>query len=115
GKFSFLSPESQLEQLIRLSDSVAQVNTEFFIWPQTAIAHPRGYNEDELRNSPAFHRLQDFISDYKNGNLLSGIESYRIYHEPETPTARKFDGAELYYDAFNAAVLIENSARLQFY
>lgn len=114
-KFTFRSPESQLDQLIRLSDSVAQVNTEFFIWPETAIAHPQGYNEEELRDSPAFHRLQDFISNYKNGNLLSGIESYRIYPAPETPTARKFDGAELYYDAFNAAVLIENSARLQFY
>ncbi|WP_353183805.1 apolipoprotein N-acyltransferase [Parapedobacter lycopersici] len=115
GKYSFLSPESQLDQLIRLADSVAQPNTEFFIWPETAIASPRGYNEDEFRENPAFLRLQDFLSNYKNGNVLSGIESYRVYHQPETPTARKFEGAELYYDAFNAAVLVENSARLQFY
>lgn len=115
GKFGDVSPQSQLSRLIRLSDSVAQVNTEFFIWPETAINRPSGYNEDELRNDPTFYRLQDFLSDYKNGNLLSGIESYRIYSRAETPTARKLDGAELYYDAFNAAVLIENSARLQFY
>src|SRR5690606_32196248 len=30
-----------------------------------------------------------------------------------TPTARAYDG--VYYDAFNSAVLIENSAELQFY
>lgn len=115
GKFGGISPARQVDRLIQLSDSVAEVNTEFFIWPETALAHPRGYDEDELRHEAVFLLLQDFLSDYRNGNLLSGIESYRIYSEPETPTARSIDGSPLYYDAFNAAVLIENSARLQFY
>jgi len=115
GKFGEIAPQMQLSRLIHLSDSVAQVNTEFFVWPETALNRPSGYNEDELRNDPTFYRLQDFLSNYKNGNLLSGIESFRIYSNPETPTARKFNGAEMYYDAFNAAIMIENSARLQFY
>src|SRR5690606_25027984 len=50
---------------------------------------------------------------YKNGNILSGIESYRLYNEQQTPTARPW--GKDYLDVFNAAILIENSAKLQFY
>lgn len=113
GKFSFITPEQQLENLIRLSDSVGQTNTEFFIWPETAIARQGGFDEDNFYSHPAFQRIQQFLQQYKNGNVLSGIEGYRIYSDQRTPTAQAFDG--VYYDAFNSAVLIENSARLQFY
>lgn len=113
GKFTFITPQEQTENLIRLSESVGQPNTEFFIWPETAIARQGGYNEDEFHRDPIFLRIQDFLNAYKNGNVLSGIEGHRIYSHPETPTARAYDG--IYYDAFNSAVLIENSAKLQFY
>lgn len=113
GKFGHIPPEIQLDNLITLSESVAQVNTEFFIWPETAIAHRFGYNEEEFRQHPLFGRIQQFLSEYKNGNLVSGIESFRVYHEQRTFTAREYDG--LYYDVFNAAVLIENSPKLQYY
>jgi apolipoprotein N-acyltransferase len=113
GKFTFITPEAQVENLLRLSGSVAQPNTEFFIWPETAIARQGGFNEDRFYEHPSFLRMQRFLDNYKNGNILSGIESYRMYSSPETPTARAYDG--VYYDAFNAAVLIENSARLQYY
>ena len=114
GKFSFIAPEEQLENLIQLSKSVAQPNTEFFVWPETAIAHPPpGYDEGEFLGHPAFQQLQQFLSPYKNGNILSGIESYRLYNEQQTPTARPW--GKDYLDVFNAAILIENSAKLQFY
>src|SRR5690606_29196971 len=113
GKFSFITPEQQIENLIRLSDSAAQPNTEFFIWPETAIASQAGFDEDRFHEHPAFRRIQQFLQKYKNANVLSGIEGYRIYNDQRTRTARAFDG--IYYDAFNSAVLIENSAMLQFY
>ena len=113
GKFTFVTPEEQIESLIGLSESVGQANTEFFIWPETAIARQGGFDEDRFYEHPAFLRIQQFLSDYKNGNVLSGIEGYRIYGEQQTPTAREYNGT--YYDAFNSAVLIENSAKLQYY
>lgn len=113
GKFSFLSTDGQIENLIRLSDSVAQPNTEFFVWPETAIARQGGFDEDRFYEHPTFLRLQQFLSRYRNGNILSGIEGYRIYADQQTPTARRYE--DIYYDAFNSAVLIENSARLQYY
>lgn len=113
GKFGYITPEEQIETLIRLSEQAGHVNTEFFIWPETAIADRFGYDEELFRSHPIFERLQDFLYNYKNGSLVSGIESYQTYQEPLTFTAREWNG--LYYDHFNAVVLTENSPKLQFY
>lgn len=112
-KYGSASPESQVENLIQLSQSKAQTHTEFFIWPETAIAHNFGYDENTFRENFIYKRLQEFLNEYKNGNILSGIESFTVSETMNSNTAREFDG--LYYDNFNAAVLVENSAELSFY
>ncbi len=113
GKFNSISPEEQIETLTKLSESVAPPNTEFFVWPETAIAHGFGYEEENFRNHAIFQRIQGFLQPYRNASLVSGIESFSIYQDAQTSTAREFDG--LFYDHFNAVVLIENSPKLQFY
>src|SRR5690554_1177302 len=68
-KYGDLSTEIQLTNLIRLSDSVALPNTEFFIWPETAI--PEAINEQHIRESTSFHQIQRFLDRYKNGDRKS--------------------------------------------
>ncbi|WP_426670172.1 apolipoprotein N-acyltransferase [Mucilaginibacter sp. McL0603] len=106
----------QIDILTHLSDSLAQKNTEFFIWPETAISDPHDLNEDLVRSSPYFLQIQQFLNKYKNGNVLTGSEDVKFYNSRKTSTAKSFDpqGNE-YYDVFNAAVNIENSAEVQFY
>ncbi len=113
AKFGSMPTSTQINQLIRLSDSIAQVNTEYFIWPETAISEFS--NEDQFRSNPHFTAIQQFLSKYKNGNVLSGIESYQLYSNPQSSTARFDERSGLYFDSFNAAVQMENSANLQFY
>lgn len=112
AKYTTMSVEDQVNNLIRLSDSIAQPNTEFFIWPETAI--PEMTNEETIRSSRIFLRLQDFLYRYKNGNILSGIESYLMYDTAKTSSARPLENG-MYWDAFNAAILLENSGKVQFY
>jgi apolipoprotein N-acyltransferase len=112
-KFGSLPAEVQIKNLIRLSDSVALPNTEFFIWPETAI--PEATNEATIRESSSFHQIQNFLDHYKNGSLLTGIESYLIYDSAKTLSATYYPHLNGYVDAFNAAVLIENSGKVQFY
>ena len=114
GKFGFIPPEEQLSNLIALSEKVAHPNTEFFIWPETAISSRQGIDEEHFRGYPAYERVIDFLDRYKNGNVLSGIESYQLYNHAMTPTARDF-GNGMFLDPFNAAVLIDQSSKLQFY
>ncbi|WP_411273771.1 apolipoprotein N-acyltransferase [Daejeonella sp.] len=112
-KYGSLNTSKQIERMIRLSDSLGQSNTEYFIWPETAISQKT--DEAAIRTESNFIRIQSFLSKYKNGNLLSGIESFTLYDTQKTTTAR-FDGSQrLYFDVFNAAVLIENSPKVQFY
>ncbi|MFD1768228.1 apolipoprotein N-acyltransferase [Sphingobacterium suaedae] len=114
GKLRNIPPQEQLEDLVRLSESVAQPNTEFFIWPETAISASGGIDENEFRSYPAYERTVQFLNKYKNGNVLSGIESHQLYTFPKTPTAREVVPGR-FFDPFNAAVLIDQSSKLQFY
>jgi len=113
GKFGFISPEEQVQRLMELSAQVARPNTEFFIWPETAISARGGINEEEFRSYPIYQSIVDFLGNYRNGNVLSGIESYALFSEQQTRTARPFAGQ--YVDSYNAAVLIDGSSKLQFY
>jgi len=105
----------QLTKLTHLSDSLAQPNTEFFIWPETAIGADDPINEDKIRSNTYFTQVQQFLSKYKNGNVLTGVESYRIYEKAATETANQIPGTNEFADNYNAAVNIENSAEVQFY
>ncbi|WP_428328531.1 apolipoprotein N-acyltransferase [Mucilaginibacter sp.] len=103
--------QEQLKILTNLSDSIGQPNTEFFLWPETAIPDP--INEDRIRTNNYFLEAQHFLNKYKNGNLITGAETFKLYNTDATSTARPMDGQ--FYDSFNAAINIENSAEVQFY
>lgn len=114
GKFGSISSEEQLNTLMQLSKSVAKPNTEFFIWPETALSQRGDFDEEDFRNTSTFDSLINFLNDYKNGNILTGIESYQLYNDPRTSTAREI-APNIYKDNFNAATLVDVSSKLQFY
>jgi apolipoprotein N-acyltransferase len=103
----------QIDILTHISDSIGQPNTEFFIWPETAIADD--VNEDSIRSNKYFIQIQSFLSKYRNANVLTGAETFKLYHTRATKTASPTNSPGLFYDDFNAAVNIENSAEVQFY
>lgn len=111
-KFGSISANEQLNILTHLSDSVGQTNTEYFIWPETAI--PNYADEERIRTNPDFLRTQQFLSKYKNGTLITGIESVRFYNDKKTISA-KVNPNGGYYDNYNAAMQVENSANVAFY
>ena len=112
-KFGTGTTTQQIDRMIQLSDSVGQVNTEFFIWPETAISEDS--DEQAIRQNSHYLNIRSFLGKYKNGNLIAGIESFSVYDSAKTSSARKFPDSPLYFDVFNAALMIENSERVQFY
>lgn len=113
AKWGLVSSTEQTDKLIRLSDSAAQANTEYFIWPETAI--PEYVNENDIRSNLSFLRVRNFLEKYKNGNVICGIESYLLYNTAKTPTARLTERFGKYSDYFNTAMQVENSDKVQFY
>ena len=111
-----IATSEQIRILTHLSDSLGQRNTEFFIWPETAISDPGGLNEDLVHSNPYFLQIQQFLGKYKNGNVLTGSEDIKIYNSRKTSTASPMGPqGNQYYDNFNAAINVENSAEVQFY
>jgi len=111
-KLSSIPAAEQINILTHLSDSIAQPNTEYFIWPETAI--PNYSDEDRIRSSTDFATLQQFLAKYTNGTLITGIESVKWYQDKRTITAKPIENG-MYLDNFNSAMQVENSANVQFY
>lgn len=111
-KYETVSSRQQLEILTHLSDSVAQPNTEYFIWPETAM--PNYADEDRIRDNPDFLVAQNFLAKYKNASLITGIESVKFYNDKKTVSAKENPNGG-FYDNFNTAMQLENSANVQFY
>jgi len=112
-KLENIPPAEQIRILTHLSDSIGQTNTEYFIWPETAI--PNYADEDRIRSNNDFITLQNFLSKYKNGTLITGIESKKIYQDKRTITSKFDNQLGIYFDNFNTAMQVENSANVQFY
>lgn len=112
-KYGNVTAAEQLNILTRLSDSIAQVNTEYFIWPETAI--PEYVDEDQVRSNRNFLQAQQFLSKYKNGTLISGIESLKWYDTKQTVSALQHQQSGRYFDHYNTAIQIENSAAISLY
>jgi apolipoprotein N-acyltransferase len=113
AKDSTIPAQEQIGILTHLSDSLGQANTEFFIWPETAIADY--VDENKVRSNNYFLQIQHFLNKYKNGNVITGAETYKLYNSRLTKTASPTENPGEYADNFNAAINIENSAEVQFY
>lgn len=111
-KFSS-DPAQQLRKMIGLSDSLGKPNTEFFIWPETALTVTIW--EEDLEGSSAVDNIKSFLDRYKNGNVITGAATARQYSTAATPTAHRFGGGECCYDSYNTGLQIENSGKVQIY
>lgn len=114
-KYDGLSEKEQLLRLVTLSDSLGQPNTEYFIWPETAIGTAQALVENQLYDEYSIKVIQGFLEKYRNGNVITGASSLRIYDSPASVTARRFRNSESYYDYYNSALQVENNGRVQVY
>ncbi|HET8828697.1 MAG TPA: apolipoprotein N-acyltransferase [Pelobium sp.] len=113
GKNFTYTPEEQLDKLIKLSKEKGQVNTEFFIWPETALIGQT--DENSFLNSQNFATVTQFLNSFRNATVITGAETYLVYQNKKTESAKFDKQSNIYWDSFNTAVAIENSPKLQFY
>ncbi|MFD0749693.1 apolipoprotein N-acyltransferase [Mucilaginibacter calamicampi] len=112
-KNGYINTSQQIQILTHLSDSVGQVNTEYFIWPETAIPDSPGIDEDQIRTHPDYRQVLQFLSKYRNGNVITGAETRKYFRGTDDDIAEPGAGDRI--ENYNTAVNIENSAQVQFY
>ncbi len=116
-KFSGMTDVQQLQIFLELADSLITDSTEFVVGPETAI--PGGIWEGEVNNYLTINKIKAFIKKHPKVNIVLGASSFKLYTTPQeiTPTARPYgdDVDNLFYDAFNTAIMINASDSISFY
>src|SRR5579863_5846087 len=108
--------ESQLQKLIRLSESAIDSNTALIVWPETALVGENlGIEEDRIKENHLLLPLWDFLRRHPHLNLFTGIESFRIFDVRHSPTAIRFVDADKYFESYNAAAILDTGGLIQSY
>lgn len=111
-KFSGTS-YSQLEKMLTLAGGAITPSTRLVVCPETAL--PDGIWDEELSYHPQISRIRAFLLTYPHLRFLAGISYYRLYKpgEPLSETARAFRQSPGYFDAYNAAMQLDNKQPIQ--
>jgi apolipoprotein N-acyltransferase len=113
-KLENMSPQKQLDLLINTSKQKIDSNTSILVWPETALYSRYAYEEKNLKTNADLAPLWSFLAQHPKLELLSGIESIKITDKPTT-TTNKFANAETYYEAYNAAAVLDSTGGKAFY
>jgi apolipoprotein N-acyltransferase len=113
-KFELSSASSQIAELVSATESNIDSNTTLVLWPETAMSVADW--QDNIGTNPYYQPIFELSKRHPKLSILSGIETFKKYGgTKETPTAKKSSDGSFYYDAFNAAVYINNGTPLAFY
>jgi apolipoprotein N-acyltransferase len=113
GTKRFIPYEQQFDRLIKLSRKEIGPETKYVVWPETAL--PFGYNESSLEKETIIQTLQKFVKEYKNISLITGLDTYKIYLNKETATAKPTGDNFHFYDSYNAALQVNENEEIEVY
>lgn len=115
-KFGGITVEKQLNKMLDLAKPLIDSNTQFLIFPETAISSD--IDENDFNGDEHILILKSFLSAYPNLKIIIGASTYKIYEpaEHKSITARPLRrNPGYYYDAYNTALLIDNYQAIQAY
>jgi len=110
-----LPPAEVLARIMQLGGPMLDSATRFLVAPESAIQEDMW--ENNLKTFYTLPALKEYVAKYPNLNIIVGGSTFRYYEPGQTVpyTARKFKDADQYYDAYNAAILVNALDSLQLY
>jgi apolipoprotein N-acyltransferase len=107
-------PAILTQSLINLSKSKIDSNTRLVVWPETAI--PAQSWEHEISESPLFIMIFEFLNQFPQVQLVTGIDSYILWgnENPGGLSVRQMRNGQ-YYEAFNTAFGKSSGSPIQLY
>jgi apolipoprotein N-acyltransferase len=106
---------AQLKKMLELAFQKTDHQTDYLLFPETALTEDIW--ENNLENSQSIRLLQEVIRQYPKLKIIVGASTYRSFQPWEQPsaTARMFTDSEGFYDAFNTALQLDSTGRIQVY
>ena len=107
----------QLDTMLALSRRAASPQTEYILFPETALDSNIWLNN--IRENYMVLKIKDsLLADYPRAKVITGVDMMQYYvvsdGKAPTATARKAD-ERIYYDFFNAAIQIDATGDVQAY
>jgi apolipoprotein N-acyltransferase len=116
GKFSSITPEYQLKHLCDLARPRLTAETDYLIFPETAIPTPM--DVDSLQNSDPVKELEKLTAPYPKLKLITGVTLVKFFQSdvnlPSTASRLRYPEG-WYIDDYNAALQIGQGVAYQVY
>ncbi|MEA3444737.1 MAG: apolipoprotein N-acyltransferase [Bacteroidota bacterium] len=114
-KFDGLNEQEQINLLINLAKQKADISTDYFIAPETALF--KSIWEDKLNINQGVRQIIAFLQNYPDAKFIIGAVTKKKYQiaENRSPVARKLEGANIYYDEYNSALQITAGGKIEIY
>lgn len=112
-KFGGKTPQEQLDIMLRLAEESITPKTRLVVFPETSLTQQ--IDETALNEHTAIIQIRAFCKKH-NVTVLTGADTYYFFKKGEeiTLTARKYQD-DIYYDAYNTALLIDTTDSIQVY
>lgn len=109
--------DEQLDIMLALSKESITPQTEYVVFPETALDSNIWLNN--IRENYMVRKIRDsLLVDYPRAKVIAGVDmmEYYVVHNgvPPTRTAKKVD-EKIYYDFFNAAIQIDSDGEVEAY
>ena len=110
-----LPPSVVIGRILSLAGPKVNDSTNFLVAPESALQE--GIWENNPSSFSSISILREVTHKYPNLNLLIGGSTYYQFRKGESlpRTARKFTDSDVYYNAYNAAILLNSRDSIQLY
>lgn len=110
-----MTNEKMAVDLVQLARTKLDSTTKFVIAPETTLPKPTYLSK--FPNTKSYQFLQDFVSNNKNLNFVSGITFIKAFPASITPnnTANFFRNSKQWYNSFNSSFSLQNGKKMDYY
>jgi apolipoprotein N-acyltransferase len=114
-KFDGMTETQQLDKMLNLAKQKVNDNTDFLIFPETAL--PNGIVESEINDNSNVDSLKLLIRKFPKLKIVIGVGSFKIFEPGEklSATARYSKSGDYYYDVCNTAMYLDSTGVPQLY
>ena len=110
-----LPPLEIADRIWNLAAQKIDEDVQFVVCPESAIQEYVW--EENMNFTPSVNHFREYLYNYPGASIVIGLSSRRMLEPGEkiTPAARKFRDADLYYEAYNTAMIFDTSSHFQLY
>jgi apolipoprotein N-acyltransferase len=103
------------EKMLVLAASKIDSTTDYLVFPETSLVE--SIWETEFEHTWTINRLRQFLKNYPRLKIVSGANTGYEYKQGEerSPTARKFEHDEIWFEAYNTAIQVDCTKTIQVY